>query len=557
VTASRGERASVAGAPRGARGSRAAWILLAIVLGGVYLATLYPGVRLGDSAEIPLMSALLGVCHPPGYALEVVFGKLFSMLPFGPSVAWRINLMQAVCGVVGALALHGTVRRLTGQILPGLVAALTLAFSSIYWMHSIVAEVYVFYGMFLLLGIYTAVRFLMSDRGGWLYLSALLSGVCVGGRLSEVLILPALVGLWLGFRRRVRLSPRRIATALLLAVLPFVFTICFYMVRERPALLHARDDALRDEILEVGPSFSELSFGGQLWEAVCYSAGLRGAGRADFTAFSWERVGWDLNKYAWLLSGLGTLGDRFSEAEVAASPLVAFRQREQGRGTSIGVLGVLLAVLGIARRRRQRGAVLLGVGLFVGNLVYYLYMHPVDNLHFTLPGLAGLAVLIGLGVSTRSTVGSTGSAKPRRRSLVYQLACLVVPGFLLLSNFTVVDFRTPIERERVELGALVRQTPLPDNSAIIAAYWRAQRLRCFYWVDGNRTDVRVLVFRERFGEEELRRMISGLRNRGYTVLVSAEVIGRETTKQMFAQWTPPELIRVGLFLALPGDAGGR
>ena len=118
---------------------RLAVALLVVVVGGVYLSTLYPDVRHGDSAELQVMSALLGVAHPPGYALEMTIGRLFSALPIGPNVAWRVNLMQAICGVAGTLALYGTLRRLTGQLLPGLVAALTLAFSTVYWMHSVIA----------------------------------------------------------------------------------------------------------------------------------------------------------------------------------------------------------------------------------------------------------------------------------------------------------------------------------------------------------------------------------------------------------------------------------
>lgn len=543
MTASRGERTSAAGGSRGTRAARAAWILLVVLLGGVYLGTLYPGVRRGDSAEIQVMSALVGICHPPGYALQVVFGKLFSMLPIGPSVAWRINLMQAVCGVVGALTLYGAVRRLTGQILPGLVAALTLAFSTVYWMHSVIAEVYVFHGMFLLLGVYTAVRFVTSDKAAWLYVTALLLGVCVGSRPSELFILPALVGLWLGYRRRARLSSARIGLAVLLAVLPFVFTVCFYMIREDPARLHARDDALRDEILELGTPFPELPFSERLREAVSYSVGLKAAGQADFTAFSWERVGWDLNKYAWLLSGAGAFGDRFSENQTRSDPLVAFRQREQGRGTAVGALGLLLALVGVTRGRRHAGALLLGVMMFLGNLVYYLYMHPVDNLHFTIPGLTGLAVLIGLGATMQA------NARSARRSFAYQTACLAAPAFLLVTNFGVVDFRTPEFRRHLALAEAVRQTALPERPAIVAMYSRAQRLRYLYWIDAAQTDVRVIIFRERFSGEELRRLVGGLHDRGFTPLISAGVVGRDPSNRMLVSRTPPELAAVGLFRA--------
>ena len=52
--------------------------------------------------------------------------------------------MMTVFGIAGCLALYGAVRRITGFIVPGLVAATTLGFSSIYWTHSLAAEAYVF-----------------------------------------------------------------------------------------------------------------------------------------------------------------------------------------------------------------------------------------------------------------------------------------------------------------------------------------------------------------------------------------------------------------------------
>src|SRR5688572_33448599 len=61
-----------------------------------YVATLYRTVPGGDSGELTLVAATLGVAHPPGYPLFTLLGKLFSLIPLG-TVAWRINLLSAVC----------------------------------------------------------------------------------------------------------------------------------------------------------------------------------------------------------------------------------------------------------------------------------------------------------------------------------------------------------------------------------------------------------------------------------------------------------------------------
>gem|GEM_PF-1370444 len=50
-----------------------------------------------DSAELAAASFGLGVAHPPGEALALLWGRLFSILPLG-SVNFRVSLGQSVCG---------------------------------------------------------------------------------------------------------------------------------------------------------------------------------------------------------------------------------------------------------------------------------------------------------------------------------------------------------------------------------------------------------------------------------------------------------------------------
>src|SRR5262245_48960660 len=75
-----------------------------------YALTLYRTVPGGDSGELILAAQTLGVAHPPGYPLFTMLGKLFSLLPFS-TIAWRINLLSAVCDAgAAALLLLATAR---------------------------------------------------------------------------------------------------------------------------------------------------------------------------------------------------------------------------------------------------------------------------------------------------------------------------------------------------------------------------------------------------------------------------------------------------------------
>jgi hypothetical protein len=135
--------------------------------------------------------------------------------------------------------------------------------------------------------------------------------------------------------------------------------------------------------------------------------------------------------------------------------------------------------------------------------------------------------------------------------------CLAAPAFLLVTNYGIVDFRRNDLRQHVELAEVVKRTALPERPAIIAMYSRAQRLRYVYWIDAARTDVRVIVFRERFGGQELRRLVAGLRDRGFAPLVSEEVLGSASALRALAPWTPRELAEVGLLRPPPTGVGER
>ena len=90
---------------------RAAPVALAAGLMIVYLTGLHPGVEAGDAAELQHTAPLGGICHPPGYQIEVTVGRIFcALMPAG--AAWSMNFLMAICGTVGCLALYGAVRRI-------------------------------------------------------------------------------------------------------------------------------------------------------------------------------------------------------------------------------------------------------------------------------------------------------------------------------------------------------------------------------------------------------------------------------------------------------------
>ncbi len=109
----------------------------------VYAITLHPSIPGGDSGELIAVAHAPGIAHPPGYPLYTLIGFLWSHLIPAGSVAWRMNLLSAVCGALAVAMLSATVARLTRNPAAALAAGLLLAFSAPFWKYAVVAEVFV------------------------------------------------------------------------------------------------------------------------------------------------------------------------------------------------------------------------------------------------------------------------------------------------------------------------------------------------------------------------------------------------------------------------------
>src|SRR5574342_92063 len=115
--------------------------MIGILSLALYVRTLAPSLLYGDIAEFQTLSYTLGMTHPSGYPTQIIFGKLFTFLPFG-NVAYRVNLMSATFGALAVANVYLIVRLLGGWRTAGLVASSALATSVFFWRRTIIAESY-------------------------------------------------------------------------------------------------------------------------------------------------------------------------------------------------------------------------------------------------------------------------------------------------------------------------------------------------------------------------------------------------------------------------------
>lgn len=107
-----------------------------------------------DSGDMITAAAIKGVAHPPGYPLYTMIGYLFSQVPIGSSIVWRLNLFSALTHAITIGIMFLVYKKLTKNTVVSAVSSLVLAFSYTFWLYSDFAEVFplndLFISLFLL-----------------------------------------------------------------------------------------------------------------------------------------------------------------------------------------------------------------------------------------------------------------------------------------------------------------------------------------------------------------------------------------------------------------------
>jgi hypothetical protein len=176
----------------------APFVVFAVAL-ALYLRTLLPGMAFDDWGELQTVPHILGISHPTGYPTYILTAWLFELLPIG-SVAFRANLLAAVCVAVALAAMTSTSLRL--GVRPAIAAAAAIAIGAIgtVWASAVVAEVNGLHLAFIALIIDRSLAWADERRTRDLALGGLLIGLSLGNHLLTAFAAPffVLFALWEG-----------------------------------------------------------------------------------------------------------------------------------------------------------------------------------------------------------------------------------------------------------------------------------------------------------------------------------------------------------------------
>ncbi len=201
-------------------------ILFAILIGALslalYVRTLAPSLLYGDISEFQTLSYTLGMTHASGYPTQIMFGKLFTFLPFG-DIAYRVNLMSAFFGALAVANVYLIVRLMGGWRMGGLLASFALTTSVFFWRRTIIAESYAPAAGMLTIVWLSVLLWRRSGKWGWLFIAGLVGGLSLGIH-STVIMTGASVLVYMLLRARRRGAWLGAAAGALLGLaLTFVF----------------------------------------------------------------------------------------------------------------------------------------------------------------------------------------------------------------------------------------------------------------------------------------------------------------------------------------------
>jgi hypothetical protein len=193
----------------------APFVVFAISL-ALYLRTLLPDMAFDDWGELQTVPHVLGISHPTGYPTYILTAWLFELLPIG-SVAFRANLLAAVCVAVALAAITSTTLRLGVRPAIAVGAAITTGAIGTIWASAVVAEVNGLHLAFIALIVDRSLAWADERRTRDLALGGLLVGLSLGNHLLTAFVAPFFVvfALWEG--RSTLLERKRLILAPVLA----------------------------------------------------------------------------------------------------------------------------------------------------------------------------------------------------------------------------------------------------------------------------------------------------------------------------------------------------
>jgi hypothetical protein len=415
---------------------RKLWLAVLVFIGALslYLGTLAPSVLPADSGEFQLTSAVLGIAHPPGYALYTMLGRLFTLIPVG-DIASRVNLMSAVFSALTLGVLCYSLERHTHSRTATLIAVILLGTSSTFWAQSTTANIRSLTTLLTTLCLTTLLDWAESRQGTTLVLFAICFGLGVGHHASIALFAVPFGAFIFLTSPRLPLQPRRWLPAL--GAFAATFLVLLYLPL-RSAMQPPFD---------LAPIRSWHDFWGHV-----LALGFRG----DLFYF---------NTWSEIMTRLGILGQILSLQFGAILPIISG-----------------LAIVPLASKS-WRTALLLG-GAFLTNALAAITYRAPQTVEYLLPAYLALAYILAFGLGHVMHL-------PRIRLISRVIAVAVLTLAVVNGTF---EARSAVMASSDSTTRQLAESwthAAPANALILANWHQATPLWYLQLVEKQRPDITV------------------------------------------------------------------
>ncbi len=425
-------------------GRRAGWVVDGVTLVGamlLYLSTLSPTMLPADAGEFQIVGPVLGVAHPPGFALYTMLARLFSLLPVG-DVAYRVNLLGAVTGALTLLVVGRTARHISGSVWAGLAAACALGASTTFWAQSTTANIRALTILFIALCCDCLARYLSAPPGSQAGTAALTGfaasyGLAIAHHAWPVTLAPVFAAVVFWHDPVLVRQPRRWPRYLGAFALPFLADL-YIVVRAITGAPFGTAD-----LVDAGHVIDHLTG--------------RGFGGDMFAYLRLDRVLWE----------------RF----LVVGNILHFQ---------FGPVLLLLSGIGAAWlvRHRRKLAVLLGGVFGVMSFIVATYRAP-QSVEYLMPAYVPVALCVGCTGALIRRLPVSRAPRAVLTALVF-LPALVLGWAHWPSYYMLHGDRTT----RTYAETVLRDAPL--QARILANWHWYTPLRYLQLIEGRRSDVDVV-----------------------------------------------------------------
>jgi hypothetical protein len=471
------------------------WFDLALAAGVLALYLLTLGTRVGraDTFEFQVVAPQLGIAHPTGYPLFILMGKLCSLLPFG-SMAFRVNLLSALCATAAVLVVYRLIVSLTSDRRAAAIAALALAASRVFWSQAVVTEVYTLNALFVAIILALLIRLIhCSPVGGHSEPRGCHSAEHASARRAPASRTAGLVDPEIP--HSVRNDTRQIASIYALAL---IFGL---------ALSHHLTSVILIPPMVIALTLTRLRLPLKVW-GLAMALFLIGLTPWLYILVRWPALhnGEAMSMAEWLGWIFGQRFDGALNLSLWSDPT---RWGILGRIAldQFGAIGALSAALGLIITIKRAWRIALMTFAACAGYWFYGLVYAVPDVNvFIIPAFVVMAIWIGVALEALARwpiplITHHSSLVTRHSSLItfYSLLALL-PLSLIAANFAAVDQRER-DADLEEWGRYVLSLPIPANAAILADSEKIAPLYYLQVTEGLRPDLAILVL----GDEALYR----------------------------------------------------